>query len=88
MRLCNERSVISRVEAEAARMGVGMSNTDLLEQILTRLSVVKGPDGRGDCTCWCPFHNDGNGKPPHSPNLNVSERGERNAAVCETEGTE
>jgi hypothetical protein len=25
--------------------------------------------------CWCAFHPDGQGKPPHQPNLHVSERG-------------
>lgn len=47
----------------------------LLEQILPKLSVVKGPDERGEYIAWCPFHADGQGKPPHRPNLSVSERG-------------
>lgn len=44
-------------------------------QILARLKVVSGPDRRGEYICWCPFHNDGNGTPPHTPNLHVSVRG-------------
>lgn len=47
----------------------------LLKEILARLRVVRGPDARGEHTCWCPFHPDGQGKPPHQPNLRVSERG-------------
>jgi hypothetical protein len=47
----------------------------LLQQILPRLRVVSGPDQKGECVCWCPFHPDGQGKPPHAPDLRVSERG-------------
>jgi len=43
--------------------------------ILPQLRIVKGPDSRGEYVAWCPFHDDGNGKPPHQPNLCVSERG-------------
>ncbi len=46
-----------------------------LKEILSRLKVVKGPDSRGEYIAWCPFHKDGEGKPPHQPNLNVSTRG-------------
>lgn len=42
---------------------------------MSRLRVVSGPDARGEHVCWCPFHADGQGKPPHQPNLQVSERG-------------
>jgi DNA primase len=52
-----------------------MSNQELLELVLGKLDVVKGPDERGEYIAWCPFHPDGNGKPPHRPNLNVSTRG-------------
>jgi len=48
---------------------------DLLGEVLARLRVVCGPDARGEYVCWCPFHADGQGKPPHQPNLQVSERG-------------
>jgi hypothetical protein len=47
----------------------------LLKEALARLRVVRGPDARGEYVCWCPFHADGQGKPPHQPNLQVSERG-------------
>lgn len=48
---------------------------DLLQRILSKLEVVRDPDDRGEYTAWCPFHPDGSGKPPHNPNLRVSERG-------------
>ncbi len=48
---------------------------DLLQAVLARLRVVRGPDAKGEHVCWCPFHADGQGKPPHQPNLQVSERG-------------
>jgi len=48
---------------------------DLLRSVLGRLRVVSGPDAKGEHICWCPFHADGQGKPPHQPNLQVSERG-------------
>jgi hypothetical protein len=51
------------------------SRYDLLSEVKRLLEVVKGPDDRGEYTCWCPFHPDGHGKSPHSPNLNVSVRG-------------
>jgi hypothetical protein len=49
--------------------------SELLSKILERLQVVRGPDARGEHIAWCPFHPDGQGKPPHEPNLHVSERG-------------
>lgn len=48
---------------------------ELLPEILQRLHVVRGPDPRGEYVCWCPFHADGQGKPPHQPNLSASIRG-------------
>jgi hypothetical protein len=48
---------------------------DLLAAVLKALPPVKGPDARGEHVCWCPFHRDGQGKPPHDPNLQVSVRG-------------
>ena len=50
-------------------------NGDLLARILERIKVVRGPNRRGDYIAWCPFHPDGQGKPPHQPNLHVGERG-------------
>jgi hypothetical protein len=47
----------------------------LLDRILPHLKVERGPDARGEYTCWCIFHPDGQGQPPHRPNLHVSERG-------------
>lgn len=47
----------------------------LLQDILRKLTVVRGPDTRGKYIAWCPFHPDGKGKPPHQANLHVSERG-------------
>ena len=52
-----------------------MAQEQLLQAILPELRVHGGPDRRGEYTCWCPFHPDGKGKPPHQPNLQVSERG-------------
>jgi len=53
-----------------------MQTNSLLSQILGHLDVVRGPDGRGESVAWCKFHPDGQGKPPHTPNLRVSaERG-------------
>jgi len=49
--------------------------TGLLGQILPQLDIDNGPDKRGEYVCWCPFHPDGQGKPPHRPNLSVSARG-------------
>jgi len=48
---------------------------DLLDRILEHLGDVKGPAQRGEYVAWCPFHPDGQGDPPHRPNLHVSERG-------------
>lgn len=55
--------------------GIRTDNQVLLEKILPFLNVVRGPDNRGEYIAWCPFHADGNGKPPHHPNLQASERG-------------
>jgi len=56
-------------ETKAAR------ETGLLGQVLPQLDIVNGPDKRGEYICWCPFHPDGQGEPPHRPNLRVSARG-------------
>ena len=47
----------------------------LLARVLETLRVTNGPNSKGDYTAWCPFHADGQGKPPHQPNLSVSTRG-------------
>lgn len=54
---------------------IGLNNRILLSEILRRLKVAKGSDPKGNYTAWCPFHPDGQGKPPHQPNLSVSEKG-------------
>lgn len=51
------------------------ASDDLLRAILSALRVVRGPDHRGEYVAWCPFHRDGQGTPPHEPNLSVSVRG-------------
>jgi len=53
----------------------GDTTDRLLKRTLERLNVAKGPDHRGEYVAWCPFHPDGKGKPPHEPNLQISERG-------------
>ncbi|MFH1842208.1 MAG: phage/plasmid primase, P4 family [bacterium] len=63
-----------------------MKREDVLQQILPHLRVVKGPDGRGDYTAWCPFHADGQGKPPHEPNLKVGPKGYI-CFVCDAKGS-
>jgi hypothetical protein len=46
----------------------------LFDLIRSHPRIVKtAPDGR--LVAWCPFHPDGEGKPPHEPNLLVSEHG-------------
>ena len=57
-----------------------------LQSILARLNVDSGPDSKGNYTAWCPFHADGQGKPPHRPNLHVSERG-FNCFACNEKGS-
>ena len=52
-----------------------LSDSQILLTLLPHLRKVRGPDSRGEYVCWCPFHPDGEGKPPHKANLQVSERG-------------
>lgn len=52
-----------------------LPDSQILTALLRRLRPVKGPDSRGEYICWCPFHPDGEGAPPHKPNLQVSARG-------------
>jgi len=54
---------------------VSSADADLLVSVVAALKVVRGPDHRGEYVCWCLFHADGNGTPPHEANLRVSERG-------------
>lgn len=46
-----------------------------LPRILPHLKVTKGPDAKGDHRCWCVFHPDGQGTPPHNPNMTVGPKG-------------
>ncbi len=62
------------------------SQSDLLLAILPELKIVSGPDKKGECIAWCPYHPDGNGKPPHRPNLHVSEKG-FNCFACNEKGS-
>ncbi len=57
------------------RTSVFVDDSYGLPRILGQLRIVRGPDRRGEHVAWCPFHADGQGKPPHTPNLHVSERG-------------
>jgi len=61
---------------------------DLLSAILERLKVVRGPDHRGEYVAWCPYHDDGQGKPPHNPNLYInSEKGVFHCHACKAGGS-
>lgn len=51
-----------------------MSNK-LLKQVLELLKIEKGPLSNGDYIVWCPLHPDGQGEPPHQPNLHVGPKG-------------
>ena len=79
---CNGRALTpkERGPAEGEREQVKTSQDpsggeNALEEILRHLRVARGPDARGEYVCWCRFHPDGQGKPPHEPNLHVSQRG-------------
>lgn len=54
---------------------VSIGTQRLLELAISGLKVDHGPNNRGEFVCWCPFHPDGQGEPPHRPNLHVSEKG-------------
>lgn len=43
----------------------------LFDLILPHLKEPVGPDANGSYLCWCTFHADGEGKPPHQKNLSV-----------------
>ncbi|MFX1487299.1 MAG: hypothetical protein ACFFBS_09445, partial [Promethearchaeota archaeon] len=64
-----------------------MTNKNLLEKILgsKRLKVVKNPKD-GEYIAWCVFHKDGEGKPPHKPNLHFGFKG-FNCFACGEKGT-
>ncbi len=49
----------------------------LLEKILAaeKLCYTFKTTPRGEHIAWCLFHEDGGGKPPHAPNLHISEKG-------------
>lgn len=47
----------------------------VLSTVLAHLEGVKCPNSKGWYTAWCPFHPDGQGKPPHQPNLGLTEQG-------------
>lgn len=49
----------------------------LIQRILEHPDVVKQPDGRGEATAWCPWHND---KAGNKPNLGINVR--KNVAYC------
>jgi len=49
--------------------------SSLFQQVLPFLRVVRGPNAKGEYVCWCVFHPDGKGRPPHHPDLRVRERG-------------
>jgi hypothetical protein len=56
-----------------------MSSHQLLEQILEhpaiRLRLTHRQTATGDKIAWCIFHDDGNGKAPHAPDLRVGPSG-------------
>jgi len=65
----------------------------LLDDILSALgSRVVQRKANGEISIWCPFHRDGEGSPPHSPNLTIKP-GTKGAAyvwacpVCNKGGT-
>jgi putative DNA primase/helicase len=58
----------------------------LLSLILQKLEDVKGPDPKGNYTAYCPYHEDGHGKPPHSPNLSIHPTKGFNCFACGEHG--
>jgi len=53
--------------------------TNLLEQVLQHPRIVPRRTGDrtrlGEHVLWCIWHDDGKGKPPHVPDMHISERG-------------
>lgn len=63
----------------------------LLDKAISKLKEVKGPAQDGTYTAFCPFHADGEGKPPHNANLKIwppteSDKGGFNCVVCGEKG--
>jgi hypothetical protein len=56
-----------------------VTSQDLLQQILHHPTIqgrlTGRQDAKGDEIAWCPFHGDGNGRPPHRPNLRIGPKG-------------
>lgn len=56
-----------------------MTNQQLLQQILQHPTIAARLTGRrtrrSEEIAWCIFHDDGNGKPPHVPNLRIGPKG-------------
>ena len=48
---------------------------DIFAQVREKLHIVKGPLDDGRYIAWCPYHSDGQGKPPHNPNFYISQWG-------------
>ena len=60
---------------------------ELLDAILPKLNPVKQVQRNGHLqhVCWCVFHPDGQGDPPHEPDLYVDEKGYR-CMACDANG--
>ncbi|MFH1313119.1 MAG: hypothetical protein ABIJ00_07790, partial [Candidatus Eisenbacteria bacterium] len=71
----SNKEVVERQGKTGRSRDTGYDQASLLARVLDQLEVVRGPDNRGEYVAWCVFHPDGHGKPPHEPNLYVSERG-------------
>ncbi len=56
-----------------------MIGEQLLQQILQHPDIAAKltgkQDAKGDEIAWCIFHKDGEGKPPHEPNLRIGSKG-------------
>jgi len=67
-----------------------MTRHELLQQVLQHPTVAAKLTGRrtpeGAEIAWCTFHPDGKGKPPHQPNLHISERG-YHCHACKARGS-
>ena len=56
-------------------MKTTLTNNGLFKDLINHLKPVSGPDANGNYLCWCPFHPDGKGEPPHRPNMYISDKG-------------
>ncbi|MBN1443107.1 MAG: DUF3631 domain-containing protein [Planctomycetes bacterium] len=61
--------------------------SDLFERILPRLREPEGPDARGNVHAWCPFHPDGQGRPPHRRSLGVHPERGFHCLACGAKGS-